>query len=144
MHIGAVFSLKIFPGALTALTGSKWGLWQHLLWVFSLHIDDLSSCHISCLHIDYAADSNYKRRHQIMFFFSKSILLFPVLSMKTNLNSLSKCRKLSSNASRLPTFPSIHRSSMSHHYRDGCWFLVVCQSLLGEENACKVLRVTLH
>lgn len=64
--------LKTFPGAFITSTGSKWGLWQHLLWSVSLHIDDLSSCHITCdlcLHIDYAVDSNYKRRHQIVFFF---------------------------------------------------------------------------
>lgn len=147
MHTGALS----FPGALTALTGSKWGLSQHLLWGFILHIDDLWSCHITsdvCLHIDYAADSNYKRRrHQIVFFFFYSLKknsLFPALFMKTKSISLSKCPSLSPSASQLAHM-SIHPVLFhQHHYRDGYWFLVACLTLLGEENACKVLRVTLH
>lgn len=139
---------KTFPSALTALMGSKWGLWQHLLWGFSLHIDDLSSCHITrdvCLHIDCASDSNYKRRHQIVFFFySVKIFHSSLLFIKTKCNSLSKCPSLSSNASQLPTCPSIQCLSINHYFRDGYWFLVACLTLLGEDSACKVLRVTLH
>lgn len=53
MHTGAVHFFKTFSFSLNILTGSKWGLWQHLWFNFSLHcahihIHDLLSCHVTC------------------------------------------------------------------------------------------------
>lgn len=165
-----VYSLK--PFLVLFLTGSKRGLWQHLLWGFSLHsththIDDLLLCHIkkcpwlsgdACLHIDYTDDSNYKRLQIVFFFLLSKIFHFSLLSPWKL--SVILCQNVCHCHWTPRSCPHVHPSSAGycsmrlslisvlvmtgHLSGEGCRFLLACLTLLGKESTCKVMRVTLH